>query len=150
MGVTRVLEAIRLLNPKGIRFQASSSEMFGKVQGNPQSEATPFCPRSPTASEVYGHWITVNYRESYGMFCCSGILFNHESPVVKGIRVTRKGDRRGRPDHSWDWAMNCAWATSMPDAQGSPAITWRPWKMLQADQPDDFVIATGKPIPSSW
>src|SRR5579875_2267950 len=92
LGVTRVLEAIRLLDPQGIRFyQASSSEMFGKVRETPQRETTPFYPRSPYAvSKVYGHYITVNYRESYGMFCCSGILFNHESPR-RGLEfVTRK------------------------------------------------------------
>src|SRR5437763_8347720 len=92
IGVTRVLEAIRLLDPKGIRFyQASSSEMFGKVQEVPQSEQTPFYPRSPYGvAKVYGHFITVNYRESYGMFCCSGILFNHEGPRRGREFVTRK------------------------------------------------------------
>src|SRR5438094_3093119 len=92
IGVTRVLEAIRLLDPKGIRFyQASSSEMFGKVRETPQRETTPFHPRSPYGvAKVYGHWITVNYRESYGMFCCSGILFNHESERRGKEFVTRK------------------------------------------------------------
>src|SRR5437763_2630405 len=92
IGVTRVLEAIRLLDPKGIRFyQASSSEMFGKVQETPQRETTPFYPRSPYGvAKVYGHFITVNYRESYGMYCCSGILFNHESPRRGREFVTRK------------------------------------------------------------
>src|SRR5437588_10670122 len=92
IGVTRVLEAIRLLDPKGIRFyQASSSEMFGKVRETPQSATTPFHPRSPYGvAKVYGHFITVNYRESYGMFCCSGILFNHESPRRGREFVTRK------------------------------------------------------------
>src|SRR4029077_13945154 len=92
IGVTRVLEAIRLLNPKGTRFyQASSSEMFGKVQQTPQSESTPFYPRSPYGvAKVYGHYITVNYRESYNLFACSGILFNHEGPR-RGLEfVTRK------------------------------------------------------------
>src|ERR1700751_2837468 len=92
IGVTRVLEAIRLLNPKGIRFyQASSSEMFGKVQETPQRETTPFYPRSPYGvAKVYGHWITVNYRESYGLYAVSGILFNNESPR-RGLEfVTRK------------------------------------------------------------
>src|SRR5262249_18047713 len=92
IGVTRVLEAIRLLGPEGIRFyQASSSEMYGKVRETPQSETTPFHPRSPYGvAKVYDHYITVNYRESYGMFCCSGILFNHESPR-RGLEfVTRK------------------------------------------------------------
>jgi GDPmannose 4,6-dehydratase len=92
IGVTRVLEAIRLLDPKRIRFyQASSSEMFGKVQETPQNEKTPFYPRSPYGvAKVYGHGITVNYRESYGMFCCSGILFNHEGPRRGREFVTRK------------------------------------------------------------
>src|SRR5262252_8335327 len=92
IGVTRVLEAIRLLDPRGIRFyQASSSEMFGKVQETPQNESTPFHPRSPYGvAKVYGHYITVNYRESYNLFACSGILFNHESPR-RGLEfVTRK------------------------------------------------------------
>src|SRR5262249_562043 len=92
LGVTRMLEAIRQLDPTGIRFyQASSSEMFGKVRESPQNEATPFHPRSPYGvAKVYGHCITVNYRESYGMFACSGILFNHESPR-RGLEfVTRK------------------------------------------------------------
>src|SRR5208283_1851918 len=92
MGVTRMLEAIRLLNPKGIRFyQASSSEMFGKVQEVPQRETTPFYPRNPYGvAKVYGHWITVNYRESYNLHASSGILFNHESPR-RGLEfVTRK------------------------------------------------------------
>src|SRR5262249_22194063 len=92
IGVTRVLEAIRLIDPKGIRFyQASSSEMFGKVREVPQSESTPFYPRSPYGvAKVYGHFITVNYRESYGIFASSGILFNHESPR-RGLEfVTRK------------------------------------------------------------
>src|SRR5580765_3907968 len=92
IGVTRVLEAIRLLDPKGIRFyQASSSEMFGKVRETPQHESTPFHPRSPYGvAKVYGHYITVNYRESYGLFACSGILFNHESPRRGMEFVTRK------------------------------------------------------------
>src|SRR5581483_2041035 len=92
MGVTRMLEAIRLLNPQHIRFyQASSSEMYGKVRETPQRETTPFYPRSPYGvAKAYGHWITVNYRESYDMFCCSGILFNHESPRRGREFVTRK------------------------------------------------------------
>src|ERR1700730_3502515 len=92
IGVTRVLEAIRLLDPKGIRFyQASSSEMFGKVQETPQRETTPFYPRSPYGvAKVYGHFITVNYRESYNMFCCNRILFNHESTLRGREFVTRK------------------------------------------------------------
>ena len=101
IGVTRVLEAIRLLDPKGIRFyQASSSEMFGKVQETPQKETTPFYPRSPYGvAKVYGHWITVNYRESYNMFCSSGILFNHESEPRQGVRDAQS-DRCRRADQA--------------------------------------------------
>src|SRR5207244_346277 len=94
LGVTRMLEAIRLLNPRGIRFyQASSSEMFGKVIETPQTEKTPFYPRSPYGvAKVYGHWITVNYRESYGLFACSGMLFNHESvPASTPVIVRSRG-----------------------------------------------------------
>jgi GDPmannose 4,6-dehydratase len=147
MGVTRVLEAIRLLNPKGIRFyQASSSEMFGKVQETPQTETTPFYPRSPYGvAKVYGHWITVNYRESYGMFCCSGILFNHESSRRGKEFVTRKVTdavariklglanelRLGNLNARRDWGFAGDYVDAM-------------WRMLQADQPDDYVIATGE------
>src|SRR3954471_4052814 len=146
IGVTRVLEAIRLLNPRGIRFyQASSSEMFGKVQETPQKEMTPFYPRSPYGvAKVYGHWITVNYRESYGLFACSGILFNHESER-RGLEfVTRKisdGVARivcgldeqlalGNLEARRDWGF----AGDYVDAQ---------WRILQQPQPDDYVIATG-------
>jgi GDPmannose 4,6-dehydratase len=147
MGVTRVLEAIRLLNPKGIRFyQASSSEMFGKVQETPQTETTPFYPRSPYGvAKVYGHWITVNYRESYGMFCCSGILFNHESSRRGKEFVTRKVTdavariklglanelRLGNLNARRDWGFAGDYVDAM-------------WRMLQTDQPDDYVIATGE------
>jgi GDPmannose 4,6-dehydratase len=147
IGVTRVLEAIRLLDPRGIRFyQASSSEMFGKVQETPQRETTPFYPRSPYGvAKVYGHWITVNYRESYGMFCCSGILFNHESPRRGREFVTRKVTdgvariklglakelRLGNLDAKRDWGFAGDYVKAM-------------WKMLQQDRPDDYVIATGE------
>jgi GDPmannose 4,6-dehydratase len=147
IGVTRMLEAIRLLNPKGIRFyQASSSEMFGKVQETPQRETTPFYPRSPYGvAKAYGHWITVNYRESYGMFCCSGILFNHESPRRGREFVTRKVTdgaariklgmqkevRLGNLDAKRDWGFAGDYVKAM-------------WLMLQQDRPDDFVIATGE------
>ncbi len=147
IGVTRVLEAIRLLNPKGIRFyQASSSEMFGKVQETPQRESTPFYPRSPYGvAKVYGHWITVNYRESYGMFCCSGILFNHEGPRRGREFVTRKVTdaaariklglqnelRLGNLDARRDWGYAGDYTKAM-------------WLMLQQPAPDDFVIATGE------
>jgi GDPmannose 4,6-dehydratase len=146
MGVTRVLEAVRLLDPKGIRFyQASSSEMFGKVRETPQSETTPFYPRSPYGvAKVYGHFITVNYRESYGMYCCSGILFNHESPRRGREFVTRKVTdgaariklglaaelRLGNPEARRDWGFAGDYVEAM-------------WLMLQQDKPDDYVIATG-------
>src|SRR6516225_5274255 len=147
MGVTRMLEAIRHLNPKGIRFyQASSSEMFGKVQETPQRETTPFYPRSPYGvAKVYGHWITVNYRESYQMFCCSGILFNHEGPRRGREFVTRKVTdaaarikvgfqhelRLGNLDAQRDWGYAGDYVRAM-------------WLMLQQSQPEDYVIATGK------
>ncbi len=146
IGVTRMLEAIRLLNPKGIRFyQASSSEMFGKAQETPQRETTPFYPRSPYGvAKVYGHWITVNYRESYGMFCSSGILFNHEGPrrgrefvsrkvtdaaarIKKGLQ---KELRLGNLDSRRDWGYAGDYVRAM-------------WLMLQQEMPDDYVIATG-------
>jgi GDPmannose 4,6-dehydratase len=147
IGVTRVLEAIRLLDPKGIRFyQASSSEMFGKVQEVPQKETTPFYPRSPYGvAKVYGHWITVNYRESYGMFCCSGILFNHEGPTRGREFVTRKVTdavariklglakelRLGNLDAKRDWGYSKDYVRAM-------------YLMLQQDKPDDYVVATGE------
>jgi len=146
LGVTRVLEAIRLVDP-GIRFyQASSSEMFGKVREEPQNEHTPFWPRSPYGvAKVYGHWITVNYRESYGIFACSGILFNHESPRRGREFVTRKisdGVARiklglhdqlalGNLDAMRDWGFAGDYVRAM-------------WMMLQQDHPDDYVIATGE------
>lgn len=144
-GVTRVLEAIRQVNPKVRFYQASSSEMFGKVREVPQTEDTPFYPRSPYGvSKVYGHYITVNYRESYGLFACSGILFNHESPR-RGLEfVTRKvsdGVARiklglsnelpmGNLDAQRDWGFAGDYVRAM-------------WLMLQQDQPDDYVVATG-------
>ena len=147
IGVTRVLEAMRLLDPKGIRFyQASSSEMFGKVRETPQNETTPFYPRSPYGvAKVYGHFITVNYRESYGMYCCSGILFNHESPRRGREFVTRKvtdgaariklglaGELRlGNLEARRDWGFAGDYVEAM-------------WRMLQQDKPDDYVIATGE------
>jgi GDPmannose 4,6-dehydratase len=148
IGVTRMLEAIRLLDPKGIRFyQASSSEMFGKVQETPQRETTPFYPRSPYGvAKVYGHFITVNYRESYGIFGCSGILFNHESPRRGREFVTRKVSdgvariklglakelRLGNLEARRDWGFAGDYVRAM-------------WAMLQQDKPEDFVVATGEP-----
>ncbi len=147
LGVTRMLEAIRLLDPKGTRFyQASSSEMFGKVQEVPQREATPFYPRSPYGvAKVYGHFITVNYRESYAMHCCSGILFNHESPRRGREFVTRKVSdgvariklglanelRLGNLQAKRDWGFAGDYVRAM-------------WLMLQQEKPDDYVIATGE------
>jgi GDPmannose 4,6-dehydratase len=146
MGVTRVLEAIRQVDP-GIRlYQASSSEMFGKVREKPQTEMTPFYPRSPYGvSKVFAHYITVNYRESYDLFACSGILFNHESPR-RGLEfVTRKvsdGVARiklgladtlslGNLDARRDWGFAGDYVRAM-------------WLMLQQDRPDDYVVATGQ------
>lgn len=146
LGVTRLLDAIRIVN-SGIRFyQASSSEMFGKVQAVPQNEKTPFYPRSPYGvAKVYGHWITVNYRESYNLFACSGILFNHESPR-RGVEfVTHKVTlaaarvklglqnevRLGNLDSQRDWGYAGDYVRAM-------------WLMLQQDEPDDYVIATGE------
>jgi GDPmannose 4,6-dehydratase len=145
-GVTRALEAIRAVNPKIRFYQASSSEMYGRVREVPQTETTPFYPRSPYGvSKVFGHYITVNYRESYDLFACSGILFNHESPR-RGIEfVTRKvtdGVARiklgltdklmlGNRDACRDWGFAGDYVRAM-------------WLMLQQDQPDDYVVATGE------
>lgn len=146
-GVTRVLEAIRLANAKNVRFyQASSSEMFGKVRETPQTEATPFYPRSPYGvAKVYGHFITVNYRESYDMYCVSGILFNHESPRRGREFVTRKVTdavariklglqkelRIGNLEARRDWGFAGDYVHAM-------------WLMLQQATPEDYVIASGE------
>ena len=146
LGVTRILEAIRLTD-KSIKFyQASSSEMFGKVAETPQTESTPFYPRSPYGvAKLYGHWITVNYRESYDMFCVSGILFNHESPR-RGLEfVTRKITRaaamikHGRQDKLFLGNLD-----SKRDWGHAEDYVYAMWSMLQRDKPDDYVIATGK------
>ncbi len=145
LGVTRMLEAIRLARPGARFYQASSSEMFGKVTVSPQNEATPFHPRSPYGvAKVYGHWITVNYRESYDLFAVSGILFNHESPR-RGIEfVTRKVTdgvariklglatelRLGNLDARRDWGFAGDYVDAM-------------WRMLQQPEPTDYVIGTG-------
>jgi GDPmannose 4,6-dehydratase len=146
LGVTRLLEAIRTVNPEIRFYQASSSEMFGKVQQVPQTEKTPFWPRSPYGvAKVYGHWITVNYRESYNLFACSGILFNHESPRRGFEFVTRKIShgaakiklghanelRLGNLDSQRDWGFAGDYVRAM-------------WLMLQQDQPDDYVVAMGE------
>jgi GDPmannose 4,6-dehydratase len=145
-GVTRVLEAVRQVDPAIRVYQASSSEMFGKVREVPQRETTPLYPRSPYGvAKVYGHWITVNYRESYGLHATSGILFNHESPrrglefvtrkITNGVARIKLGlDRElrlGNLDSRRDWG----WAPDYVRAM---------WLMLQQDHPDDFVIATGE------
>jgi GDPmannose 4,6-dehydratase len=146
LGVTRMLEAIRIVDPEIRFYQASSSEMFGKVHAVPQNEHTPFYPRSPYGvAKVYGHWITVNYRESYDLFTCSGILFNHESPR-RGLEfVTHKvtyGAARiklgldhevhlGNLEARRDWGYAGDYVQAM-------------WLMLQQDEPDDYVIATGR------
>ncbi len=146
LGTTRILEAIREVGIKPKFYQASSSEMFGKVQEVPQKETTPFYPRSPYgAAKVYAYWITVNYRESYDMFACNGILFNHESPRRGETFVTRKITRGvanivagnqdklylGNLDSKRDWGYAPEYVEGM-------------WRMLQADKPDDYVLATGE------
>jgi GDPmannose 4,6-dehydratase len=146
LGVTRMLDAIRTVDPKIRFYQASSSEMFGKVVEVPQKETTPFYPRSPYGvAKVYGHWITINYRESYDMHATSGILFNHESPRRGMEFVTRKIThhvakiklgltnelRLGNLDSRRDWGYAGDYVKAM-------------WLMLQKDQPDDYVIATGE------
>ena len=146
LGVTRMLEAIRIVDPTIRFYQASSSEMFGKVQEVPQRETTPLYPRSPYGvAKVYGHWLTINYRESYDIYACSGILFNHESPR-RGLEfVTHKIThaaakiklglanelRLGNLEAQRDWGYAGDYVRAM-------------WLMLQQDQPDDFVIATGE------
>jgi GDPmannose 4,6-dehydratase len=146
LGVTRMLEAIRLVDPEIRFYQASSSEMFGSVKEEPQNEQTPFWPRSPYGvAKVYGHWITVNYRESYGIFACSGILFNHESPRRGKEFVTRKITdavariklglqdtlELGNLEAKRDWGFAGDYVRAM-------------WMMLQQDRPDDYVVATGQ------
>ena len=146
LGVTRMLEALRVFNPETRFYQASSSEMYGKVQAVPQAEDTPFYPRSPYGvAKVYGHWATVNYRESYGMFAVSGILFNHESPrrglefvtrkVTDGVARIKLGLqhelRLGNLEAQRDWGFAGDYVRAM-------------WLMLQQDTPDDYVVATGE------
>lgn len=146
LGVTNMLEAVRLVKPDAKFYQASSSEMFGKVQETPQKETTPFYPRSPYGvAKVYGHWITVNYRESYNLFACSGILFNHESPrrglefvtrkVTNAVARIKLGLQKelamGNLDAKRDWGFAGDYVKAM-------------WLMLQQEQPDDYVIATGE------
>lgn len=146
VGVTRLLEAVRMFKPEAKFYQASSSEMYGKVKAVPQNEDTPFHPRSPYGvAKVYGHYITLNYRESYDMFCVSGILFNHESPRRGPEFVTRKISqavariktgqqkelRLGNLDAKRDWGFAKDYVKGM-------------WLMLQQDKPEDYVLATGE------
>jgi GDPmannose 4,6-dehydratase len=146
VGVTRMLEAIRQVDPSIRFYQASSSEMYGRVRETPQDEHTPFYPRSPYGvAKVYGHYITVNYRESYGLFACSGILFNHESPrrglefvtrkVTDGVARIKHGMADelvlGNLDARRDWGFAGDYVEAM-------------WRMLQQDEPDDYVVATGE------
>ena len=146
LGVTRTLDALRIVDP-GIRFyQASSSEMFGKVRQVPQSEKTPFYPRSPYGvAKVYGHWITVNYRESYDLFAVSGICFNHESPRRGHEFVTRKIARgAARIKLGLEKELRLGNLDSQRDWGYAPDYVRGMWMMLQQDQPDDYVLATGK------
>jgi GDPmannose 4,6-dehydratase len=146
LGVTRILEAVRMVDPTMRFYQASSSEMFGKVQQVPQNEKTPFYPRSPYGvAKVYGHWITVNYRESYNLFACSGILFNHEGPrrglefvthkVTHGAARIKLGLARelrlGNLESRRDWGYAPDYVRAM-------------WLMLQQPEPDDYVVASGQ------
>lgn len=146
LGVTRLLDALRMVNPEIRFYQASSSEMFGKVQEVPQTETTPFYPRSPYGvAKVYGHWITINYRESYNLHATSGILFNHESPrrgiefvtrkITHGVARIKKGLaeelRLGNLDARRDWGFAGDYVKAM-------------WMMLQQDEPHDYVVATGE------
>jgi GDPmannose 4,6-dehydratase len=146
LGVTRMLDAIRIVDPEIRFYQASSSEMFGKVRAVPQDESTSFYPRSPYGvAKVYGHWITVNYRESYQLHASSGILFNHESPR-RGIEfVTRKithGVARIKAGH--DSELRLGNLEAQRDWGYAEDYVRAMWLMLQRDEPDDFVIATGK------
>ena len=146
LGVTRMLEAIRFAKPDARFYQASSSEMFGKVQETPQKETTPFYPRSPYGvAKVYGHWITVNYRESYDLFAVSGILFNHESPR-RGLEfVTRKiSNAVARIKLKKQEKLKLGNLESKRDWGYAPDYVEAMWLMLQQDKPSDFVIATGK------
>lgn len=146
LGVTRMLEVIKTVKPEARFYQASSSEMFGKVAESPQNEGTSFYPRSPYGvAKVYGHWMTVNFRESYGMFTCSGILFNHESPrrgrefvtrkVAEGAARIKMGLQKelamGNLESKRDWGFAGDYVKMM-------------WLMLQQDKPDDYVIGTGE------
>ena len=148
LGVTHLLEAIRLINPRAKFYQASSSEIFGLIQTEQQNEKTPFYPRSPYGvAKLYGHWMTVNYRESFGLHASNGILFNHESPlrgiefvsrkITRGVAQIKKGNINklylGNIDVKRDWGYAGDYVEAM-------------WLMLQQEKPDDYVIATGKSV----
>lgn len=148
LGVTHLLEAIRLINPRAKFYQASSSEIFGLIQTEQQNEKTPFYPRSPYGvAKLYGHWMTVNYRESFGLHASNGILFNHESPlrgiefvsrkITRGVAQIKKGNidklYLGNIDVKRDWGYAGDYVEAM-------------WLMLQQEKPDDYVIATGKSV----
>ncbi len=146
VGVARVLEAIRIVNPKIRFYQASSSEMFGKVVHTPQTEETPFYPRSPYGvAKVFGHWMTVNYRESFDMYACSGILFNHESPR-RGLEfVTRKiTNAVARIKHGLDNELRLGNLDAKRDWGFAGDYVKLMWMMLQQEKADDYVIATGE------
>jgi len=146
LGVTRVLDAIRIADPSIRFYQASSSEMFGKVQEVPQRESTPLYPRSPYGvAKVYGHWITINYRESYNIFACSGILFNHESPR-RGLEfVTHKITNAAvRIKLGLEHELRLGNLEARRDWGYAPDYVRAMWLMLQQDHPDDYVIATGE------
>ncbi len=145
LGVTRVLDAIRLVDPDIKFYQASTSEMFGKVHESPQSESTPFYPRSPYGvAKLYGHWITVNYRESYNLFACSGICFNHESPRRGHEFVTRKIARgAARIKHNLEKELRLGNLDAQRDWGFAPDYVRGMWLVLQQEQPEDFVLATG-------
>ncbi len=146
VGVTRLLEAVRLVDPQIRFYQASSSEMFGRAVEVPQSERTPFYPRSPYGvAKVYGHWITVNYRESYGLFACSGILFNHESPRRGREFVTRRiTDGAARIAHGVAEKLPLGNLEAQRDWGYAGDYVEAMWRMLQQPQPDDYVVATGE------
>lgn len=146
LGVTRLLDAIRLVDPDIRFYQASSSEMFGKVREVPQSESTPFYPRSPYGvAKVYGHWITVNYRESYDLFAVSGICFNHESPRRGHEFVTRKIARgAARIKLGLQEALHLGNLESKRDWGYAGDYVRGMWMMLQQDRPDDYILATGR------
>ena len=146
LGPLRILEAIRAINPRIRFYQASSSEMFGKVQTVPQDEKTPFYPRSPYAiAKLSAHWITVNYRESYGLFACSGILFNHESPLRGMEFVTRKITYAlARIQHRIQEKIVLGNLNARRDWGYAPEFVEAMWLMLQQPKPDDYVVATGE------